>query len=135
MLFLVNLKPSPYKQVNAAHFINVEKRLKRQVEFLRKLRDEGTIVDGPYAILNVAFHTPCFKVKADSWEQLSRILHDDPMFPYQVAEVSYLADWEEAMAKHADTIGSHSAEEDLMHDVLIDTGLDYASRIAGRKET
>ncbi len=135
MLFFVNLEPSPYKQANAAHFINVEKRLKRQVEFLRKLRDDGIIVDGPYAILNALFPSPCFKMQVDSWEQLSRILHDDPMFPYQVANVKYLADWEEAMGKHADTIGSHAAEEDLMHDVLIDTGLDYASRLAGRADS
>lgn len=133
MLFEVTLTPHPAKQANAAHFINVEKRLKRQVEHLRKLREEGTIVDGPYAILNMAFPSPCFKIETDSWESLSRILHDDPMFIYQMADVRYLADWEEAMAKHADTIGSHTAEEDLSHDVLIDTGLDYAERVASRK--
>ncbi len=123
MKFWVILRPSPYKQGNAAHFINVERRLRRQVSHLRQLRDTKVIIDGPYAVLNMAAPSPCFTVVAESWEELSRLLHDDPMFPYQHADIYYLADWEEAMAKHADTIGSEDAYADLMQDVLVDTGL------------
>ena len=122
MLFHVELEPSPYKQGNAAHFINVERRLKLQVPFLRKLKDEGIIVDGPWAILNCAMPRVAYVAECESWEHLSRVLHDDPMMIYQAPRISYLSDWEEGMAKHADTIGSEGGRTDLEQDVLIDQG-------------
>ncbi len=123
MKFFVNLKPSPWKVGNAAHFINVERRLRQQVGFLRGLRDQKTIEAGPYAILNAIAPSPAFIINADSWEGLSRILHEDPMMIYQGPDIHYLADWEESMAKHADTIGSDRARVSLEEDVRIDTGM------------
>jgi len=119
MKFFVNLKPAPWKVGNAAHFINVEKRLSRQVGYLRSLRDKKVIEAGPYAILNAEAASASFVINTDSWESLSRILHEDPMAVYQGPEIHYLADWEEAMAKHAETIGG---DKSLVDDVVVDTG-------------
>ncbi len=124
MKFFVELAPPPWKMGNASHFMNLERRLKRQVGFLRELRDKKTIEAGPFAVLNAIAPRAAFIVNTDSWESLSRTLHNDPMFYLQSAEVKYLGDWEEAMAKHADTIGSSHGAHDLEQDVRVDLGLD-----------
>jgi len=125
MKFWVELAPAPWKVGNAAHFINVESRLKRQVEFLRDLRDNQKVIEaGPFAILNAIAPRAAYIINSESWESLSRTLHDDPMFYLQGPQISYLGDWEEAMAKHADTAGSEHGIEDLQRDVRVDLGLD-----------
>jgi hypothetical protein len=123
MKFWVELEPAPWKVGNASHFINVERRLAQQVDFLRNLRKEKVIEVGPFAIINAAAAKAAFIVNTDSWERLSHLLHEDPMAVYQAPRIGYLADWEEAMAKHASTIGSSRATKSLEEDVRIDTGL------------
>lgn len=123
MRFFVELGPAAWKVGDASHFINIERRLKLQVPFLRDLRESGVIEQGPFAILNRVAPSPAFVASVDSWEHLSRVLHDDPMMIYQSPQISYLADWEEAMAKHAETVGSDDARRSLEEDVRIDRGL------------
>lgn len=126
MQFFVELAPPPWKVGNASHFVNLERRLKGQVGFLRNLRDKKVLQAGPFAILNEIAPRAAFIIETGSWEELSRTLHADPMFYLQAAHVRYLGDWEEAMAKHADTIGSEHAARDLEQDIRIDLGLDLA---------
>jgi hypothetical protein len=121
MKFWVDLAPAAGKVGNASHFLNVERRLKQQVSFLRSLRERKLIEAGPYAIINRAQAATAYIINTDSWEQLSKILHEDPMAIYQGPQIHYLADWEEAMGKHADTIGAERAG--LEEDVRIDLGL------------
>lgn len=128
MKFWIELGPAPWKVGNASHFINLERRLKQQVSFLRDLRDRKIIEVGPFAVLNSIAPRPAFLINADSWESLSRLLHDDPMMIYQGPQISYLADWEEAMAKHADTLGSSHGRKSLEEDVAIDLGLNLSRR-------
>jgi len=124
MEFFIELEPAPWKVGNASHFINIERRLKQQVHFLRDLRDNKKLITaGPYAILNAIAPRAAYIINTDSWESLSRILHEDPMMIYQGPRISYLANWEEAMAKHADTVGSEHGRESLEEDVRIDEGL------------
>ena len=124
MKFWVELAPPPWKVGNASHFINVERRLKQQVAFLRDLRDNKKVIEaGPFAILNAPAPKGVYMINTESWESLSRTLHQDPMFYLQAPQISYLADWEEAMAKHADTAGSEHGLEDLENDVRTDLGL------------
>lgn len=128
MRFWVELKPAPWKVGNASHFINVERRLAQQVGFIRGLRDNKVIETGPFAILNADAAKAAFVINAESWEKLSHILHEDPMAVYQVPRISYLADWEEAMAKHAQTIGSKGSTKSLEEDVRIDLGLNLPKK-------
>lgn len=123
MKFLVELEPAPWKVGNASHFINVERRLQEQVAFIRKLRDSKALLHGPWAILNASAARTAYVINSDSWEHLSHTLHEDPMAVYQAPRISYLADWEEAMGKHADTIGSKSSRSSLEEDVRIDLGV------------
>lgn len=122
--FYVDLAPAPWKVGNASHFVNVEKRLRDQVTFIRDLKKKGVLEAGPWAILNRVAPSPSFVANADSWEQLSRMLHEDPMLPYQGPNIHYLADWEEAMAKHAETTGSDEGIRRLQEDIRVDLGLD-----------
>jgi hypothetical protein len=124
MKFFVNLQPAVWKVGNASHFINIERRLKQQVPFLRALRDKEVIESGPFAVLNAAAASAAFIINTNSWESLSRTLHEDPMAIYQNPVIHYLADWEEAMAKHAETVGSEHGVESLQGDVRTDLGLD-----------
>ena len=121
MKFWVELAPPAWKRGDAAHFINVEKRLQRQVGFLKKLRAQKVVESGPYAILNREVAGVSMLVNVDSWEHLSHVLHEDPMSIYQAPQVSYLADWDKAMAKHESTRGSDRTLED---DVRVDTGVE-----------
>jgi hypothetical protein len=123
MRFWVELGPPPWKVGNASHFVNLERRLKAQVPFLRGLRDRRVIEVGPFAVLNRIAPAPAFLINTESWESLSRLLHDDPMFYLQSPQIAYLADWEEAMAKHADTVGSDQGVRSLEEDVRVDLGL------------
>lgn len=130
MKFFVILRPAKWKVGNASHFINVERRLKRQVDYIRGVREKGKIEGQPFAILNAEAAMTSFMANVDSWEELSHILHEDPMAVYQTPEIHYLADWEQAMNKHAQTIGSDDTMKDLMEDVRIDMG--EQPREAGR---
>jgi len=123
MKFWVQLQPPEWKVGNASHFVNVERRLKMQVPYLRKLRESKVIEHGPYAILNAAAAQTAFIANTDSWEDLSHILHDDPMFYLQAPLIHYLGDWEKAMAKHAETIGGAEAAISLEEDIRTDLGL------------
>jgi hypothetical protein len=128
MKFLVLLKPSEHKVGNASHFINVERRLGQQVQFLRSGPARKIIDGGPWAVLNASAAYVAFTASVDSWEDLSHFLHEDPMSVYQAPEIHYLGDWEKAMAKHAGTVGSDSSVKSLSEDVRTDLGLDMGAR-------
>jgi len=123
MKFFVELAPARWKVGNASHFVNVERRLKHQVAYIRSLREKRVFEAGPFAILNRDAASTAYIINTESWETLSHTLHDDPMFYLQAPQISYLADWEEAMAKHADTIGGEGSLHSLEEDVRIDLGL------------
>src|SRR5215467_11308845 len=91
MKFFVELAPPQWKVGNASHFVNLERRLKQQVGYIRSLRDKKIFEAGPFAILNREAAATAYIINTESWESLSHILHEDPMFYLQAPQISYLA--------------------------------------------